>query len=417
MKLSSRYNRVNILVSLLVLLLTGVIYYVVIHFILTEKLDRDLRIEEEEIRAYVQKYHKLPLPGDFQDQKVSYRVVSPTDTAGRSYTNSIYVNEKEHEKEPGRSLKTVMKVNDQLVEVTVVKSRLEAEDLVRIIFLISLLIIVLLLVTLFLVNRFLLNSLWRPFYHILDQMKAFNLTGKKEVKVEQSKIDEFVELNQAVLLMSQRVKEDYKELKSFTDNAAHEMMTPLAVINSKLDTLLQTAGFSDRQGELIEDIYLAVGRLSRLNHSLLLLAKIENNMIKNEEPIPLKPLIEQKLRQFQELLQSAEIEVDIDLQDKEVVMSKYLADILLNNLISNAIRHNVKPGRIEVVLTGNQLIFKNTGIAMSLDGTRPFERFNKIASSEGMGLGLAISRQICQHYGFTMAYAYANHLHVFSVVF
>ncbi|WP_222536657.1 sensor histidine kinase [Pedobacter polysacchareus] len=417
MKLSSRYNRVNILVSLLVLLLTGVIYYVVIHFILTEKLDRDLRIEEEEIRAYVQKYHKLPLPGDFQDQKVSYRVVSPTDTAGRSYTNSIYVNEKEHEKEPGRSLKTVMKVNDQLVEVTVVKSRLEAEDLVRIIFLISLLIIVLLLVTLFLVNRFLLNSLWRPFYHILDQMKAFNLTGKKEVKVEQSKIDEFVELNQAVLLMSQRVKEDYKELKSFTDNAAHEMMTPLAVINSKLDTLLQTAGFSDRQGELIEDIYLAVGRLSRLNHSLLLLAKIENNMIKNEEPIPLKPLIEQKLRQFQELLQSAEIEVDIDLQDKEVVMSKYLADILLNNLISNAIRHNVKPGRIEIVLTGNQLIFKNTGIAMSLDGTRPFERFNKTASSEGMGLGLAISRQICQHYGFTMAYAYANHLHVFSVVF
>lgn len=417
MKLSSRYNRVNILVSLLVLLLTGVIYYLVIHFILTEKLDRDLRIEEEEIRAYVQKYHKLPLPGDFHDQKVSYRLVSPSDTAGRSYTNSIYVNEKEHEKEPGRSLKTVMKVNDQLVEVTVVKSRLEAEDLVRIIFLISLLIIVLLLATLFLVNRFLLNSLWRPFYHILDQMKAFNLTGKNEVKIEQSKIDEFVELNQAVLLMSQRVKEDYKELKSFTDNAAHEMMTPLAVINSKLDTLLQTAGFSDQQGELIEDIYLAVGRLSRLNHSLLLLAKIENNMIKNEEPIPLRPLIEQKLRQFQELLQSGEIEVSVNLQDKEVLMSKYLADILLNNLMSNAIRHNVKPGRIEIVLTEDQLVFKNTGIAISLDGTRTFERFNKTASSEGMGLGLAISRQICQHYGFTMTYFYADHLHVFSVVF
>ncbi|MBC8985147.1 HAMP domain-containing histidine kinase [Pedobacter sp. N36a] len=195
------------------------------------------------------------------------------------------------------------------------------------------------------------------------------------------------------------------------------MMTPLAVINSNLDTLLQTAGFSDQQGELIEDIYFAVGRLSRLNHSLLLLAKIENNIIKNEEQISLRPFIERKLRQFQELLQSAEIEVSIDLKDKELLMSKYLADILLNNLISNAIRHNVKPGRIEVLLTVSQLIFKNTGIAMSLDGTRTFERFNKTTSSEGMGLGLAISRQICQQYGFTITYTYADHLHVFSVVF
>lgn len=417
MKLSSQYNRVNILVSLLVLLLTSVIYYVVIHFILTEKLDRDLRIEEEEIRAYAEKYHKLPLAGDFHDQKVSYRKVNPMDTVGRSYTNSIYLNEKEHEKEPGRTLKTFIKVDNQMFEVTVAKSRLEAEGLVRIIFLISLLIIILLLLTLFLVNRFLLNSLWRPFYHVLDQMKAFNLAGKNEIEAEFSKIDEFAELNQAVLSMSQRVMQDYKELKSFTDNAAHEMMTPLAVINSKLDTLLQTEGFNDKQGELIEDIYLAVGRLSRLNHSLLLLAKIENNMIKNEEPIHLKSLIEQKLRQFQELLQSAEITVATELQDKEVLMSKYLADILLNNLMSNAIRHNVKPGRMEIVLTPNQLVFSNTGIEIALDSGRTFERFNKTAASEGMGLGLAISRQICHLYGFTMGYTFELGKHTFSILF
>lgn len=417
MKLSSRYNRVNMLVSLLVLLSTGIIYYVVIHFILTEKLDRDLRIEEEEIRAYVEKYHKLPLPGDFHDQTVFYRKARPSDTAGRSYNNSIYLNEKEHEKEPGRSLTTFMEVNGQLFEVTVSKSRLEAEGLVRIIFLISLVIIILLLLTLFLVNRFLLNSLWQPFYHILEQMKTFNLSEKNEVEVAQSKIDEFVELNQAVLLMSQRVKEDYKELKSFTDNAAHEMMTPLAVINSKLDTLLQTEVFSDKQGEVIEDIYLAIGRLSRLNHSLLLLAKIENNMIKDEELIQFKPLIEQKLRQFQELLQSADITVFRQLQDKEISMSKYLADILLNNLISNAIRHNVKPGRLEILLSKDQLIFRNTGIATPLDDSRAFKRFNKTAASEGMGLGLAISHQICNHYGFKIAYVYKESLHTFTITF
>ena len=79
--------------------------------------------------------------------------------------------------------------------------------------------------------------------------------------------------------MTQRVKKDYTELKSFTDNASHEMMTPLAVINSKLDTLIQTEILSDQQGELIADVYLAVSRLSRLNQSLLLMTKIENNLI------------------------------------------------------------------------------------------------------------------------------------------
>lgn len=417
MKLANQYNRVNLLVSLTVLLLTGVIYYVVIHFILTEKLDRDLKIEEDEIRAYVSTYHKLPLPGDFQDQKVAYRPVKEDDTSGRIFSNCVYLNEKENEEEPGRSLLTYILVNKQLFEVTVIKSRLEAEGLVKLIFLITLGIIAFLLFVLFLINRFLLNSLWRPFYGMLDQMKAFNLADKNEINAEFSKIDEFTELNQAVLSMSQRVKQDYKELKSFTDNASHEMMTPLAVINSKLDTLIQTTGFSDQQGELIEDIYLAVGRLSRLSHSLLLLAKIENNLIKNEELIDLKELLSQKARQFQELLQSNEISISLNLEAKAVSMSKYLADILLNNLMSNAIRHNLKSGHIDILLSTDQLIFSNTGIAAALDDTRTFERFNKTASSEGMGLGLAISRQICNLYSFKLSYQYENEKHSFIINF
>ncbi|SHE71825.1 sensor histidine kinase [Pedobacter caeni] len=417
MKLASQYNRVNLFVSLIVLLLTGVIYYIAIHFILTEKLDRDLRIEENEINAYVKTYHKLPLPADFHDQKVAYRLVKKEDTSGRSFSNCVYLNEKENENEPGRSLLTYIKVNGQDFEVTIIKSRVEAEGLVKLIFLITLVIIAFLLLILFLINRFLLSSLWRPFYNILDQIKTFNLTGKNEINAEFTKIDEFRELNQAVSSMSQRVKEDYKELKSFTDNASHEMMTPLAVINSKLDTLLQTEGFSDKQGELIEDIYLAVGRLSRLSHSLLLLAKIENNLIKNEEPIDLKEMLNQKARQFMELLQSSGISIQLNLQEKEVSMSKYLADMLLNNLLSNAIRHNLKSGHIDVELRPDQLVFSNTSPATALDESRTFERFNKNASSEGMGLGLAISRQICNLYGFKLSYKYENEKHSFIIVF
>lgn len=415
MKLASQYNKVNLFISLIVLILTGVIYYVVIHFILTEKLDRDLRIEEDEISSYAKSYRKLPLPADFHDQKVSYRLVKKEDTNGRTFSNCVYLNEKKNE--PGRSLVTYLQVNHQVFEVTIIKSRSEAEGLIKIIFLISLVIIAFLLLALFLINRFLLSNLWRPFYNILEQIKTFNLSGKSEINTELTKIDEFTELNEAVSSMSQRVKQDYKELKSFTDNASHEMMTPLAVINSKLDTLLQTEGFNDQQGELIEDIYLAVGRLSRLSHSLLLLAKIENNLIKNEELIDLKELLNQKSRQFQELLQSNEISISLSLEEKKVSMSKYLADILINNLMSNAIRHNLKSGQIKVLLNSERLVFSNTGIAETLDQTRAFERFNKTNSSEGMGLGLAISRQICNLYHFKLSYRYEKGEHFFTIGF
>jgi signal transduction histidine kinase len=131
----------------------------------------------------------------------------------------------------------------------------------------------------------------------------------------------------------------------------------------------------------------------------------------------LKELLNQKARQFQELLQSNEISISLNLEAKTVSMSKYLADILLNNLMSNAIRHNLKSGHIDILLSADQLIFSNTGIAVALDDTRTFERFNKTASSEGMGLGLAISRQICNLYRFKLSYQYENGRHSFIISF
>jgi len=248
-------------------------------------------------------------------------------------------------------------------------------------------------------------------------MKAFNLADKNDIRIESTKIDEFTELNTAVAAMSLRVKQDYRELKSFTDNASHEMLTPLAVINSKLDTLIQTETFSDSQGELIEDIYVAVGKLSRLNQTLLMLAKIENNLIADQETIALDNLIRQKTRQFQELLQLHNINLRTDLAHKQINMNKHLADMLINNLLSNAIRHNYKDGQIFIQLNDSQLIVSNTSLDTALIADKVFERFYKNTASEGMGLGLAISNQICNLYHFKLNYAYQNSQHIFTVSF
>lgn len=414
MKLSSRYNRVNIITSIIVLIITGIIYYLVIHLILTNKLDKDLAVEENEIRQYTQTYKKLPLPATYLDQQVSYSNPEGDTTDIREFSYTTYLNPKEKEQEPGRSLVTTVNLNGKTVIVTITKSRVESEDLVRIILMITLGITVLLLVSLLLINRFVLNRLWKPFYAVLNRMKAFEVTRMDNIKEEPTRIDEFNELNKSVNAMAEKVKQDYKELKSFTDNASHEMMTPLAIINSKLDSLLQTESFTEQQGALLEDIYQATGRLSRLHQSLLLLAKIENNLISDVQEVDLKEMIEAKIRQFQELFERDGLIVEVKLLERKLTMSRYLADILLNNLISNAVRHNINGGKILLELTAQKLVVCNTGKKLNIQN-RMFDRFSKSTESEGMGLGLAISKQICNLYGFGIAYKQDDHLHFFTI--
>jgi len=416
MKLSTRYNRVNLLTSLVILIITGIIYYVVIHFILTKRLDRDLAVEENEIRQYTQTYQKLPLPASYLDQQVSYKEINGDVSNKRDFSYTTYVNPKENEVEPGRSLVTTVNLKGKIYQVTITKSRVESEDLVRIILFITLGVTVVLLLSLILINRFVLSRLWRPFYSILNRMKTFEVTKMETIKEEPTQVDEFRELNESVNAMAKKVRQDYKELKSFTDNASHEMMTPLAVINSKLDSLLQTEAFTEQQGHLLEDIYHATGRLSRLHQSLLLLAKIENNIIPDAENIDIQVMLEGKIRQFQELFDKDGLEVRSKLENTEITMSRYLADILLNNLFSNSVRHNHRGGRIDVKLTSNILIISNTGKDKSVQD-RIFDRFSKSAESEGMGLGLAISKQICTLYGLELEYSYLDNMHSFKVYF
>ena len=416
MKLANKYNRVNLITSLVVLVITGVIYYIVIHFILTEKLDKDLAVEEDEIKQYVATYHKLPLASSYIDQQVYYKALNDTAPDVRLFHYTTYNNAKEHETEPGRSLITSVKVNGKRYEVTIIKSRVEAEDLVRIILLITIAVTVILLAALILINRFVLNRLWKPFYTILNQMKTYELAKMDDITQQQTNIDEFKELNDSANAMAARVRQDYKELKSFADNASHEMMTPLAIINSKLDSLLQTDSFTPEQGAILEDVYHGVGRLFRLNQSLLLLAKIENNLIPDVQDIDMQELLTNKIRQFQELFEKDGLSLVQELRPSQVRMSRYLADILLNNLFSNAIRHNHNGGTIAVLLYPNSLQLINTGKDIELDD-KLFERFAKSTASEGMGLGLAITKQICALYGFVISYQRKDQKHCFTVVF
>lgn len=424
MKLFTRYNYVNLATTIVVLFITGIVYYQAISWILTYQKDKELRAEEQEISDYVHLNHHLPQTFETSDQQITFFEAKPG-TVKRRFFNTSYFKKHDHEKgeqekgefEPGRGLITSVQAAGKFYKVLIVVSRVETEDLIQLIFSITVAVVLVLLLTLLITNRLILNRLWRPFYHIMRELKLFSIAESNTIMNVETGIDEFAELNSAVMDMAGRAKYEYARLKSFTENASHELLTPIAVINSKLDTLIQTENFSDRQSQLLNDLYTAVSRLSKLNQSLLLLTKIENRLLHEQQSVDLRILLEEMVVLFDEIFQDKKITPEYTFADKEIVASRYLVDVLLNNLITNAIRHNYAGGKIMMELTPERFIIKNTGEDAALNDEHVFSRFHKSSKSDGTGLGLTISKQICESYGFKLNYSYIDDMHTFTVIF
>lgn len=427
MKLLTKYNRVNLVTTIIVMLITGIIYYQAISLILTNQKDTDLGVEEREILEYTRLNHRLPQTFESNDQHITFSEAVPG-SVKREFFNTMYFKQwrNEHnrhghhrrgEYEAGRGLITAVTVDGKYYKVLIVESKVETEDLIRIIFFITIGVILLLLAVLLITNRLILGRLWQPFYSIMKELRLFNITDANEIQNVDTAIDEFKELNQAVLAMAAKAKHEYKDLKNFTENASHELLTPIAVINSKLDTLIQTENFTERQSKLLNDLYGAVSRLNRLNQSLLLLVKIENRLLHDEQMIDLRGLTSEMIAQFDEIFQDKALKLTYSLENKEIYATRYLVEILLSNLLSNAIRHNYNGGAINISLTGDELSISNTGDKEPLPAEKIFTRFHKSSGSEGSGLGLTISRQICENFNFSLLYIFQSPFHIFTVKF
>jgi len=416
MKLSAHYNKASIIITISVLFIGAIIYFFTINYIAKNQLDLNLIEEIDGIKNYIKVNNKLPQQVDFDEDLVTF-VKTDKQQLKQHFFDTVYNNPKEKKKEAGRAISCMVLDNGNNYLTTLIVSREDTEYLVQIIGLITLALSVGLLLTLFITNRYILNGLWKPFYKTLAELKSFNISDDKTLSLKGTKVDEFNELNDTVQSMSLKAKNDFQTLKEFTENASHEMQTPLAVITSKLDTLIQDETLKAEQYEQINDIYASTNKLARLNQSLLLLVKIENNLIDDIELLRLDSLIEEKVKQFQELITDKQIKVETHLSTKEISASKYLLDILLNNLFSNAIRHNTPNGKLIIVLDSDKLIFKNNGLSHALNVGQMFDRFKKGNRSEGTGLGLALVKNICALNNWKICYYYEIPFHVFQLDF
>lgn len=133
-------------------------------------------------------------------------------------------------------------------------------------------------------------------------------------------------------------RDSYRIQKEFTENASHELQTPLAVIRSKLD-LLMLENLSERQMGLVSDLYALTMRMGRLNRNLLLLAKIDNAQYATTEEVDVVAMLSDSRSLYDALLNGTSLRVDDKRTSLHITVraNAPLLECLLKNLIVKAI--------------------------------------------------------------------------------
>lgn len=336
-----------------------------------------------------------------------------------SYRDSmVYIPEKK-ETEPARILTTLFKDKEgRYFEVSVYTPTIEKQDLREAIFHLLIGLFVSLLMAILLINVWVFHRSMKPFYRLLGWLDNFRLDKKNEPLDNPTNTTEFRKLNVAVNRFAVHSEEIFEQQKQFIGNASHEIQTPIAVCQNRLEMLMEDETLTEQQmGEIVKT-YQTLEYVSKLNKSLLLLSKIDNSQFAETKEISLNEVLHRYSDDYREVYHYRGITLDI--QEKatfRVQMNETLAVVLVTNLLKNAFVHNIDKGMIRVEITSSSIRFGNTGADVALDDKRIFERFYQGSRKrEGStGLGLAIVHAICRQCRLQVRYRFLDGMHWLEV--
>lgn len=332
------------------------------------------------------------------------------------YKDTLMYMINEEDFEPVRILTTAFERNGKYYQLKVISSMVEEDDLISDLLSAIIFLYLAMLVSILIFNNILLKQIWKPFYHLIDELKVFRLGKDKLIHTKRSSVEEFQLLNETVESLIRRTLDTYNSQREFIENASHELQTPLAISINRLELLAEKNSLSEPDMNAVSSVIQTLERLTRLNKSLLLLSKIENRQFPDDATVTLNEVVKITAAEFEDF--AAFKNVTLSVVEKGVLQKKMhadLAQILVANLIKNAIVHNIAGGSVEIQITSTDLTVTNTGKESELDAEKVFDRFHK-ETKEGhaTGLGLAIVKAIVSLYGMKILYSYRK-AHVMKV--
>lgn len=335
------------------------------------------------------------------------------------YKDTLMYRLNEDDLEPVRILHSAFQHENNFYSIKVISSLVEEDDLLEDSFWSVVWLFLILVGSIIIINNVILRKVWNPFYDILDRLKTYRLDKDKTSIDIPTKTTEFLELQKASNALIRHSQEAYSSQKQFTENASHELQTPLAIIINKLELLLESENLKDEDAQTIAEVINRVERLTQLNKSLLLLAKIENKQFPNQSLLSINELGRESIANLEDFAEYKEIQISIEEEENlNVTIDPSLASILVSNLVKNAIFHNRKGGEINLKFSKDKFEICNSGDNLPLLEENIFIRFQKNTSkSQGTGLGLAVCKAICDFYGLGISYEFKENNHCFTVNF
>lgn len=264
------------------------------------------------------------------------------------------------------------------------------------------------LVLLFLVAQFIAGRSIQPINAIINTSNAItNENLKARILLPKNK-DELFILSQTINNLLDRIESTIDREKQFTSDASHELRTPLAVIKGTLEVLIRKPRNTEEYQQKINFCIAEVDRINNLVDQLLLLARFENQKLSLKiEHVNLNECIREAVHRFESKAKSRNIKV-VNNFAKEIYANtdSYFFTIILNNLISNALKYSKDNGVVEISLEKVhdkvQLKVKDNGIGISPDEIdKVFNSFYRTSTTtnhpeiKGIGLGLSIAKLLC----------------------
>ncbi len=422
MKLIERTGRAYLLLTIAIFVLGGILLAIILTTVMNRRLDEKLLYNKEVVAKRIKYDYPLTIFEEPEELTEAENRLYPRDTIIFKDTLIFHAIEDvagAEEFEKYRQLTAYETLQGVRYKIVARNSLVRNQDFITIITGATILTILLLLTGLWFLNTRITRSIWNPFHNNINSLTNFSIQDREPLKLQKSNIDEFKQLNKSIKSLTKKVSSDFNNLKEFTENASHEMQTPLAIMQSKIELLLQSENLNKEEINQLQSIYQAGKRLSKLNKTLLTLAKVENRQFSEVEDINLTEFVNTKIENYEDFIQQKELSITKKLHPDTILSTNStLIDMLVTNLISNAIRHNINKGAINIELQPQYFFISNTGSELKIDPKDLFNRFKKESSSpDSSGLGLAIVKKICDISEWKIDYTYAEKQHQIMVRF
>lgn len=300
-------------------------------------------------------------------------------------------------------------INGTPQSITARSKSIENKDVFWTVFKVLLLFLLLILLILILLNRWHHKKIWAPFYENLQILKQYNLKSENKVRLADSNIDEFNRLNSILYSMMEQSTRDYQILKKFTENASHELQTPLSIIRNNTELIMQE-DIERKISMFVEKIHQTSNRLTSLIDSLLLLSKIENNQFSSTTSVNINNIFKRYIQLYQEIFGNTLVINFEESADFIWEMNFSLGETLIKNLLENSIKHKLEGSPVFINVNKGKFVIHNASAAPDNNNLNEyFTRFMKgNPASDSPGLGLAIAKDICKASGLDIQAEFTN---------